>query len=177
MKYISRLTALALIGLMAIAASAADKPKPADPAKAQVAANPAFEKIKSLAGDWENKLPDGKVFPVKFRVVSAGSAVLISMAEPAEGEMITVIHPDGSDLMATHYCSAKNQPRFVAVPSGDPNVIKFKLKDITNLASPDAGHMVGVVFTLTDADHHTEAWTYSEAGKEQTEAFQLTRKK
>ncbi len=140
-------------------------------------ANPEFEKIKTLLGDWESKTPDGKVHPVTFRLVSAGSAVLVTMGDETGGDMITVIHPDGAALMATHYCSAKNQPRFVAVPSADPNKVVFKFKDVTNLSSPKAGHMTGATFTNVDSNHHTETWVWTEGGKEQTETFQLTRRK
>jgi len=149
---------------------------PSAPAATLPAANPQFEKMKTLLGDWEGKAPGGEVVPVTFRLVSAESAILITMSEGG-GDMITVVHPNGAELMATHYCSAKNQPRFVAVPSSNPNVIRFDFKDITNLASPDAGHMVGVTFTIVDPDHHTESWIWRAAGKDNPEAFQLTRKK
>ena len=35
-------------------------------------------------------------------------------------EMITMFHMDQAELLATHYCSAHNQPRMRAVPSGQP---------------------------------------------------------
>ncbi len=151
-------------------------PAPSSQPAAKTAPNPEFEKIKRLLGDWESKTPEGQVVPISFRLVSAGSAILVSSSEPSEGEMITMIHPDGKDLIATHYCSAKNQPRFVAVPSANPNVVSFQLKDITNLASPEAAHMTAAVFTIVDATHHTEAWTWREGGKDQVFTFQLVRK-
>lgn len=145
--------------------------------KAETAATnpPAFEKLKSLVGNWEAKTPDGKVATMSVRLTGNGSALLFDTHE--QGDMITVVHPDGADVVATHYCGAKNQPRFTVVPSGDPNVITFKFKDITNLSSPEAGHMRGVVFKIVDADHHREEWTWRENGKEQVEAFDLTRAK
>ncbi len=174
------LTILVLL-VVALASSAAwaqqkDATAPASQPAVKAVPNPEFEKIKRLVGDWESKTPEGQVVPMSFRLVSGGSAILVSSADPKEGEMITVIHPDGKDLMATHYCSAKNQPRFVAVPSTDPNVVNFKLKDVTNLASPDAGHMTGATFTIVDATHHSETWTWSEGGKDQAVTFQLVRK-
>lgn len=151
--------------------------KPPASAAAAPATNPAFEKIKSLAGEWEGKASKGPGGTASFRVVSAGSAVLGSMSEPSGAEMITVFHLDGDRLMATHYCGAKNQPRFVAEPSSDPNKIVFKFKDITNLASPQAGYMQGVTFTFADPDHHTEIWSWTEGGKQGSETFQFTRRK
>jgi hypothetical protein len=137
--------------------------------------NPAFDKLKTLVGTWESKTPDGKTASMTVRLTGNGSALVFDMQEG--GGMITVVHPDGANLMATHYCGAGNQPRFVMVPSSDPNVIAFQFKDVTNLASPEAGHMRGVSFKLVDADRHREDWTWIENGKEQVEGFDLTHKK
>ena len=163
------LLVLSLIVVMGSVTLLADEPK-----TAPVPSNPAFEKFKDLAGDWEGKGEDGKIFTTSFKVVSRGSAVMINEAQE---NMVTMVHPDGKVLIATHYCAAQNQPRFVSVPSDNPNVIVFKFKDITNLSSPEAGHMIGVVFTIVDADHYTESWTWREAGKEKYFTFQLSRKK
>jgi hypothetical protein len=80
--------------------------------------------------------------------------------------------------MMTHYCSAQNQPRMVAEPvSGPVTSLHFKFLDVTNLASPDAGHMHDLVVTFVDPDHFTQAWTWSEKGKEGTETFHWSRVK
>jgi hypothetical protein len=94
-----------------------------------------------------------------------------------EPEMVTMFHLDGPVLMVTHYCSAGNQPRMVAGPSKDPKVIAFTFKDVTNLSSPTAGHMRGLVLTMVDKDHHTEQWTFRQDGKDQTDTFTFARKK
>jgi len=165
---------MALTLLLLSAAVAEDARKASGNASSPPPANAAFEKFKSLAGDWEGKEGDGKAYDTNVRVVSAGSAVMFTaIAE----DMITVVYPDGQALMATHYCSAKNQPRFVAAPSSDSSTVTFKFKDVTNLATPESGHMVGVVYTFVDADHYTEAWTWREGGKEQLFTMKLTRKK
>ncbi|HYH00746.1 MAG TPA: hypothetical protein VD837_16555 [Terriglobales bacterium] len=137
-------------------------------------ANPPFEKLKTLVGTWETKLPDGKTATGTVRLAGNGSALVI---ESAEDGMITVIHPDGESLMATHYCGAKNQPRYVLAPSKDQNTVAFQFKDVTNLASPEAGHMRGVVFTFLGADRHREDWTWRENGKDEVFSMEFTRKK
>lgn len=138
-------------------------------------ANPAFEKLKTLVGTWETKAPDGKTVATTVRLTGNGSALVFESAE--DDGMITVIYPDGEGIMATHYCGAGNQPRYVLAPSGDPNTFAFHFKDITNLASPESGHMRGVVFKIVDADHHTEDWTWRENGKEQAHTLAFARKK
>ena len=90
--------------------------------------------------------------------------------------MVTVFNPDGKGLMATHYCSAKNQPRMKLEPGTDPKVLRFTFLDATNLADPQIGHMVGLTLRIADADHHTQEWTFSDHGKEMTEKFDMHRK-
>ncbi len=141
-------------------------------------ANVAFERVKGLAGTWETKTPGGKTAQGTFRVMSAGSAVMLTMDEGSPENMVTMFNPDGdSSVIVTHYCAAKNQPRFVLAESKDPNALRFEFKDITNLASPDAGHMRGLTIRFKDADHHTEEWTWREKGKDMVEAMEFVRKK
>src|SRR5690242_19181389 len=73
-----------------------------------------FDRIKALAGEWEGTahVPDGKGFPATatVRVVSAGSAVMMITGPGTPHEMVTMFHRDDAALVATHYCSAMNQP-------------------------------------------------------------------
>ena len=138
--------------------------------------NPAFDKIKSLAGEWEGTAMGQKV-SANYKVMSAGSTVMLVMPGDKPGdEMITMFHPDNEKLMVTHYCSAKNQPRMRMVPGSDPNVIKFEFVDATNLPSPNTPHMVGLTLKMLDKDHHVQTWTFSMDGKSNSEDFDMHRK-
>jgi len=68
--------------------------------------------------------------------------------EGTAGEMITVFHMDGPDVMAMHYCAARNQPHQVAVPSSDPNRLVFNFSHRTNIG-PNDTHMEQVAFSST----------------------------
>jgi hypothetical protein len=138
--------------------------------------NAGFEKIKSLAGDWEGNHRNGPV-RVKYEVVSGGSAVVETMQSQDEPAMITVYHLDGASLMMTHYCGAGNQPRMRAnTPAAGSNQISFSFVDATNLASPDAGHMRALLITFQDANHFSQAWTWHEKGQpDKAEEFSFTR--
>jgi hypothetical protein len=89
--------------------------------------------------------------------------------------MISMIHMDGPNrLMLTHYCGAGNQPRMNATTSADGKTITFEFFDGTNIG--ESGHMQRVVFTMVDANHHTEDWTFNAGqGKEMKEFFDLRR--
>lgn len=144
-----------------------------------VNAKASFEKIKSLAGRWEGKTSSGNSATVTYVVVSDGSAVMETLSSQGESNMVTLYHLDGNRLIMTHYCAAGNQPRMRAVQaSADGKQVSFAFQDATNLASPDAGHMVGLTLAWKDGDHITHAWTWQEKGKpDHTEQFQFTRKK
>jgi hypothetical protein len=139
---------------------------------------PEFEKMKSLVGEWKGISADKKPATVTYTLVSDNSALMEKLAMGSESEMVTMYHPDGDHLMMTHYCSAHNQPRMrsQAVAAGSKN-ITFNLVDVTNLSSPDAGHMKKLVVTFADKDHFTQEWTWTQKGKEKTEVIHFERMK
>ncbi|MFQ5751157.1 MAG: hypothetical protein ACE5HI_04105 [bacterium] len=135
-----------------------------------------FEKIRSLVGDWQGKRFDGKTVKVSYEVVSNGSAVIERIMPEDEPNMVTMYHLDGDALLMTHYCAANNQPRMKAV-GGEESIIKFELKDITNLTNPTDGHMHKLAITFKDHDHISHLWTFKQEGKEQDFGFELARTK
>ncbi len=141
--------------------------------------NAAFAKLKVLVGSWQGTYEEGNekhATNARFKLVSDHSALSAWLNEDSDHEMVTMIHPDGADLVATHYCSAHNQPRMFLVPGNDPNRLTFKFRDGTNIA-PGDGHMQQVTFILDGPDHHIQEWTYLENGKENAPArFDFRRK-
>ncbi|MDP9266835.1 MAG: hypothetical protein M3P27_00740 [Acidobacteriota bacterium] len=168
-----RLLALALSLAAGFSLAAQDMHKPIP--------NAAFDRLKTLAGSWEGKYtgPEGSFTgAASFKVVSGGSAIMLSMDEGTGGEMITMFHPDGQkQLMATHYCAGQNQPRMKLNSISDPNVLVFDFVDGTNVSDPKADHMTKLVIRIVDADHHTEEWTSEASGKLTTAKFVYTRVK
>lgn len=148
-------------------------------AKTAAPTNPQFEQLKNLVGDWTSPFPGDPTKSVhhSYKLISNGSALMLTTEVPGEGPMVTIFHPDGQQLVATHYCGAGNQPRYEASQSSGPKSISFKMKDATNLASPNAGHMSAATIQFIDADHHSQQWTWTENGSDKTETFQLQRSK
>jgi hypothetical protein len=91
-----------------------------------------------------------------------GSAIMHVLGKDTPYEMVTMFHPDGTRLLATHYCAAHNQPRMALVAS-PANQVAFEFIDGTNIA-PGDGYMRHISLTFVDADHHDEAWTYQDKG-------------
>ena len=145
---------------------------------AQSAGQKSFEAMKSLTGQWEGKDQMGNQVAVSYRMTGGGSALMseISTSKPGHSEgMVSMVHMDGDRLLLTHYCMAGNQPRMQATISPDGKRITFDFVDGTNIAATP-GHMQSVVFTFTDANHHTEEWHFAAPGKELVERFDLQKK-
>jgi hypothetical protein len=172
--------AVALSALLAVTPAAlADEamgkaaPAPAEPA------NPRLDRMKGLAGEWHGTARAG---PEKvpgstratFKVVSAGSAVMLVTDPGTDHEMVTMFHADDGQLLATHYCAARNQPRMRAAGKDEPGKLVFEFVDGTNLKT-HPGRMERLVITIPDAGHHLQEWTFVERGKAQTMVFDMVR--
>lgn len=96
----------------------------------------AFERMKAaLDGAWVTSI-EKTAIRVRYRTLSGGSALAESFVTPSGRETMTVFHPDGERLIATHYCAQGNQPRLHATELGGRRVA-FELddpKDVSNLA-------------------------------------------
>jgi hypothetical protein len=147
---------------------------------AQSDAQKSFDKLKTLAGSWEGTI-DGTTMhaQVTMRTTSMGHTLMHEMkSSERPDDPISMFHLDGDRLLMTHYCDAGNQPRLVGTVSPDGKTITFDFVNATNLLSSQEGHMQHVVFTLIDADHHTELWEFAMAdGKKMGGLLDLHRTK
>jgi hypothetical protein len=125
----------------------------------------AFDRLASLQGDWEGKQKGTKI-RVTYTLTANGSA-LMEQFRPDKGPvMITMFTVDGDHLIATHYCSARNQPQMVTSAITDAQKpLVFSLARITGLNSPDDWHNTGLTVIQEDNDHLTQEWTYESSGK------------
>jgi hypothetical protein len=149
----------------------------ADTAATPTDAQKSFDKLKTLAGSWEGHvttvpqepdMPD--VMQVSLRVTSNGNALLHEMVGKEKpgvpssdnNDPITMFYVDGDRLLLTHYCDAGNRPRMVGKTSPDGKTVEFDFLDVAG--STEYGHMHHAVFTIIDANHHAEDWTYMMPG-------------
>ena len=148
------------------------------PPVVQSDAQKSFNQLKTLAGTWtgpvkldppQQEMGDGTVMQISLRVTSRGNALVHEMKEagttddPARYDHpLTMLYLDGDRLLLTHYCDAGNRPRMVAKTSSDGKRVEFDFLDVAG--GTDYGHMHHAVFTVIDANHHTEDWTYMMPG-------------
>ena len=155
-------------------------------------AQKSFDQMKTLAGNWEgpvtvvppqSDMSSDKPIHVLLRTTSRGNALLHEMQEAGTPEdptrydhPVTMFYLDGDRLLLTHYCDAGNRPRMTAKSSADGKTIEFDFLDVAG--STQYGHMQHAVFTVIDANHHTEDWTYMMPGDKPMHAhFDLQRTK
>ena len=154
-------------------------------------AQKSFDIIKALAGTWTAKLTLDPPLPemddkvpgeISMRVTSRGNALVHEMYavgvpdDPTRYDHpLTMLYLDGDRLTLVHYCDAGNRPRMVARTSPDGKTVEFDFVDISG--GTQRGHMHHAVFTVIDANHHTEDWTYMMPGDKPMHAhFDLHRK-
>jgi hypothetical protein len=150
---------------VASAALAADKTKSEE----------AFDRLASLKGEWKGEI-NGVDTTLIYTVTANGSA-LMEECRPGKGpEMITMFTIDGDHLIATHYCSAKNQPQMATSTITDAQKpLAFSLVRVTGLKSPDDFHNTSLTVIQEDNDHLTQEWSYQFKGKTGKNIFHFTR--
>jgi len=135
----------------------------------------AFERLASLQGEWKGKA-DG-VDTTLIYTLTANGSVLMEQCRPGKGqEMITMFTLDGDHLIATHYCSARNQPQMATNPIADPQKpLAFSLVRVTGLKSPDAFHNTGLTVIQEGTNHLTQEWLYESKGTTGKNVFHFMR--
>ena len=136
----------------------------------------AWQTLKSLAGEWQAISPDGKVYRVRYQVISSGSAVMETLNPPDEPDMVSVYHQDGGRIAMRHFCSANNQPSLEAEATAGSS-LQFRFVSASNLRSPAAGHIHGLVMEFASADQIRHRWTWRENGKDSVLVLNLQRKR
>jgi hypothetical protein len=181
MKRVILTLLLACLATISFAQSATPKPAPTEAEK-------SFEELKSLAGTWQGKVTLTPPQPqwqsdnptvITLRVTSRGNALVHEMHEanvpddPAKYDHpVTMFYLEDGKLTLTHYCDAGNRPRMVATTLPDGK-IDFTFADISGDMKY---HMHHSTFSILDANHHIEEWTFMMGDKPVLAHFDLTRK-
>ena len=191
MKSLRFMLSVVLLSLTSVAFAQSDTQKSdAQKAVAPVLseAQRSFTTMKSLAGEWEGPVtvPDapemsGSKMHLSLRVTSRGNALVHEFQEagtPLDATKydhpVTMLYVDGDQLTLIHYCDAGNRPRMTGKMSPDGKTVEFEFKDISG--NPEY-HMHHSLFTIIDANHHTEDWTFMMKDKPIHAHFDLQRTK
>ena len=151
--------------LLAAASLLADKTKSEE----------AFDRLATLKGQWSGE-QEGIKISLIYTLTANGSALMEEFRPESGGVMITMFTVDGDHLIATHYCTAKNQPQMATSAITDAQKpLAFSLVRITGLKSPDDWHNTGLTVIQEDNDNLTQEWSYQFKGKTGKNIFRFTR--
>ena len=178
-----------LLSLCTVAFAQSDMQPMSSPQPAPSEAQKSFTEIKTLAGNWKGQVTvnppmqgmENTSMEVSMRVTSRGNALVHEMKEAGKADdptktdhPLTMFYLDGDKLTLVHYCDAGNRPRMVARTSPDGKTVEFDFLDVSG--STKYGNMQHAVFTVVDANHHIEDWTFLMPGDKPVHArMDLTR--
>ena len=189
MKALRLFLPVVLMSLSTLALAQSDAHKSSDQ-PAQSDAQKSFATLKTLAGEWEGQvalepphpeMSDGKPLHLSMRVTSRGNTIVHEFQEagtPLDATKydhpVTMLYVNEGQLNLVHYCDAGNRPHMVARTSPDGKTVEFDFVDLSG--GTKYGHMHHAVFTMIDANHHSEDWTYMMPGDKPMHAhFDLKR--
>ena len=89
---------------------------------------------------------------IDVKTKAAGSAVVHTYRAGTPGEMETVFHMDGDQLLLTHYCALQNAPILKFVKSDKPGELKFVFAGGTNFDPKVDAHLHESTFVIKDND-------------------------
>jgi hypothetical protein len=136
----------------------------------------AFIGLRRLAGNWQASIgTKGAIIRLNVRTISNDSAVVETFTTPRGRETLTIFHPDGDRLLATHYCAQGNQPRLGLDPNSSSSEMTFRFLDATNLKSQADAHLVRLVLKIKDDDHFERTEAYIARGREDVTTYDFTR--
>ena len=118
---------------------------------------------------------EGEKVKVEYRPSSGGSSIVETLFSGTPQEMVSVYFDNKGQLMMTHYCALRNQPR-MKLQKADAQNLNFVFAGGTNIDPKKDAYMHSLTITIVDKNHIIEKWTLFKEGKEQEKSiFELTR--
>lgn len=155
--------ALSTLSACATTSGVRQAPAPTQAAKA------AFEKLRTLEGDWEGQDPETSAWMTtsNVKVSSANSVVREVMFPGAAHEMTNMYHLDGDRVVLTHYCAMGNQPRLASrglQPSPQGETLHFTIDSVSNLADAEGMFMGDLLVTFRPDGTISQNWRSYDKG-------------
>jgi len=114
---------------------------------------------------------------VSVKTKALGSAVVHTYAAGTPGEMATVFHMAGDQLLLTHYCALQNAPVLKFVKSDKPGELKFVFQGGTNFDPKVDAHLHESTFQIKDRDTIEQRSTVFANGKPSPELKSVLHRK
>jgi hypothetical protein len=156
--------ALALgLGLSSCASEARVEPAGLD-------AQRAFARMKLLAGEYEAAIAGEAdvTSRVTYEVTAGGHALLETLNDAGEPEMVSIYYLDGEDLVLAHYCAIGNRPHLrLDRAASTIDDLRFEWDGTaTDIDPAKDPHIHAARFRFPDAETTESGWTFWQEGME-----------
>jgi len=142
-----------LLCVVVVTACQSAKTKPSAPCEMPAyKGSAAFERMKSLVGEWSATSPEMGRMETEFRLIAGGSVIEEHFGEDTPMEMLSVYHDVNGKLTMTHFCMLRNQPR-MRLTKSTADSLTFDLAPTPGLNAAKDKHMHGATYTFIDANH------------------------
>jgi hypothetical protein len=142
-----------LLCVVLVTACQSAKTKPSAPCEMPAyKGSAAFERMKSLVGEWSATSPEMGKMETEFRLIAGGSVIEEHFGEDTPMEMLSVYHDVNGKLTMTHFCMLRNQPR-MRLTKSTADSLTFDLAPTPGLNAAKDKHMHGATYTFIDANH------------------------
>ncbi len=162
-KYPRTVLSIALAcGAVALAATAAAANKPDGRA--------AYERIRSLAGDWSGRMEDplaGPPVKIRYEVASEGAAVIEHQSADQGFESVIVYFLADGELHATCYSGAGNQPGYELGDDSTDELLLLEFDGGSGLDPKRDGHVHRGEIRFVSPDRIEQRWFHYVGPKEQ----------
>jgi hypothetical protein len=167
-----RTTLSLALGVLVATVVSAQTPSPA---------KQGLDKLKALEGEWidvDGVFGTKGAVAVTYKVTGGGNTVIETFPVNTSGEMVTVYHMDGKDLLLTHYCAGGTQPRMRS-KGLDGNALAFDFDGGTNIDPASTSHMHSARIEFLSANEVRATWNNWSKGKpdDHKATFRIVRKK
>lgn len=132
----------------------------------------AFERLRSLAGDWAGRMEDPLAGPpatVRYEVVSGGTAVIERQNTGQSFEAVAVYFLANGKLRATLYSGAGNQPGYRLSKDSTQDLLLLELDGGTGFDADHDGHVRRGEIRFIAPDRIEQRWFHYVGPREQGE--------
>ena len=124
-----------------------------------------FPEIAALVGRWEGTNEEGNPVAIEYSLTANDTAVVEKWFFHNGMQALTIYHPDGGQMMATHYCPIGNQPRLDLKRRKPDGTLEFEYVSATNLPDIDHAHEHAFDLQIIDANTIHRNETYRSDGE------------
>lgn len=119
-----------------------------------------FSELAALVGRWEGTNEEGNPVAIEYSLTANGTALVEHWFFHNGMEALTIYHPDGDQMMATHYCPIGNQPRLDLKRRKPDGTLEFEYVAATNLPDIELPHEHAFDLRIIDANtiHRNETY-------------------